>query len=66
MVRKDKFIVLKNISIQPFWEINNGKTLYKDCHNLAKESFTKRNKISRASIMPGEYKNEVKKWLVTL
>jgi hypothetical protein len=30
------------------------------------ESFTKRTNISRASIMPGEYKNEVKQWLTTL
>jgi len=30
------------------------------------ESFTKRTNISRASIMPGEYKGEVGKWLTIL
>lgn len=30
------------------------------------ESFTKRTDISRASIMPGEYKGEVKEWLAKL
>ncbi len=30
------------------------------------ESFTKRTSISRASIMPGEYKGEVKEWLTNL
>jgi hypothetical protein len=30
------------------------------------ESFTKRTKIARASIMPGEYKREVKEWLIKL
>ena len=32
------------LTYEPFWDINNGKTLCKDCHNLTKKGKYTKNK----------------------
>ena len=47
---KDTLIKLA-IKYKPFWDINNGKTLCKNCHNLTKSILNKEDKICQQDLV---------------